>query len=148
MFLQGKFNLTITQFDVCKGPKQKDCAVLQAGISNYHSLYIDLNVLQRISPSKGKIVAYSNGKEFLRLQVKKPCDHLFLRPLFNSIMNITKDCYVIKGHYKYSIDILSIAQSYFGGTFILGNWTFKSVFYSDVCNLSCANIYVVMSPLK
>ncbi|CAH0702308.1 unnamed protein product [Spodoptera exigua] len=97
---------------------------------------------------KGKIVAVTNGKEFLRLQVKKPCEHLFLRPLFSSLMNVTKDCFVVKGHYKFHVDILGIAQSYFGGTFVFGNWTFKSLFYNEACNFSCANIQVILSPKK
>ncbi|XP_035434285.2 uncharacterized protein LOC118265492 [Spodoptera frugiperda] len=145
----GTFNLTITQFDICKGPKQKDCAHSTASISNTStSLIYEIDVLQNVSPTKGKIVAVTNSKEFLRLQVKKPCEHLFLRPLFSSLMNVTKDCYVVKGHYKFQVDILAIAQSYFGGTFVFGNWTFKSLFYNDACNFSCANIQVVMSPKK
>lgn len=45
---------------------------------------------------QGKIVAMSNGKEFLRLQMKKPCDHLFMRPLLQQLMNVTQDCVILK----------------------------------------------------
>ncbi|XP_075974095.1 uncharacterized protein LOC142975245 [Anticarsia gemmatalis] len=142
----GAFNLSITQFDVCKGPKQKDCAHASATISSYNTLMYKITVTRNIIPSKGKIIASSNGKEFLRLQVKKTCEHLFLKPLLGALMNLTDNCLVQKGHYEFSIDIETIAKSYFGGTFVFGNWTFKSVFYGDDCNLSCSIIKVEMAP--
>lgn len=44
-------------------------------------------------------MAMANGKEFLRLQVKKTCEHLFLRPLLGAMLNITADCVVLKVWY-------------------------------------------------
>ncbi|KAF9410935.1 hypothetical protein HW555_010133 [Spodoptera exigua] len=117
-------------------------------VCNMHCGLLCLSMTPTKSNVNGKIVAVTNGKEFLRLQVKKPCEHLFLRPLFSSLMNVTKDCFVVKGHYKFHVDILGIAQSYFGGTFVFGNWTFKSLFYNEACNFSCANIQVILSPKK
>ncbi|XP_026732750.1 uncharacterized protein LOC113497404 [Trichoplusia ni] len=144
----GKFNLTITEFQLCKGPKQKDCAISKAVVVNGSTVEYDLNVLQNMSPTKGKITAISKGKEFLRLHVKKPCEHLFLWPLIRTLMNVTKDCVVVKGHYKYTLDIEAITHQYFGGTFLFGTWNFKSMFYSDMCNFSCANIQVMLLPVN
>lgn len=45
---------------------------------------------------QGKIVAITNGKEYLRFQMKKPCEHLFLKPILYSVFNITKDCVILK----------------------------------------------------
>lgn len=55
MNLQGKFNLTITEFQLCKGPKQKDCAISKAVVVNGSTVEYDLDVLQNISPTKVSI---------------------------------------------------------------------------------------------
>lgn len=49
---QGTFNLTITEFEMCKGPKQKDCTIPKASINNSSSLDFDLIVLQNVTPTK------------------------------------------------------------------------------------------------
>ncbi|XP_068632620.1 uncharacterized protein [Battus philenor] len=115
-------------------------------MENGVNLYYDIKIKENVTPNRGKIVAMANGKPLVRLQMKKPCDHLFLGPLFQSILNVTKECVFIKGHYTFNIDIEKIAQKYYGGMFLYGNITFKSVFYSDACNFSCTVVSVTFIP--
>ncbi|XP_035433909.2 uncharacterized protein LOC118265218 [Spodoptera frugiperda] len=138
----GTFNLTLTGADKCRGPKHKDCATMQVEISDHNILYYDVNVTQNVILTKGKIIAMTKGKEYIRFQLKKPCEHLFLKPILYAIYNITKDCAISKGRYQYNVDVQKITQSYYGGNFLLGNWTFRSLFYSDECNFYCLDIKV------
>ncbi|KAJ0175714.1 hypothetical protein K1T71_008873 [Dendrolimus kikuchii] len=142
----GSFDLLVTKFEYCKGPKRRDCSHAIVKLNNNSIISFDLTVEENTTPTKGKIIAISNGKEFLRLQMKKPCDHLFMRPLLQQLMNVTQDCVIVKGHYKFKVDIQDIAQKYYAGSFLYGNWTFKSMFYNEECNFSCAVVEVLLSP--
>ncbi|KPJ11227.1 hypothetical protein RR48_14866 [Papilio machaon] len=110
------------------------------------NLYYDIEIKENVIPNRGKIVASANGKQLVRLQMKKPCDHLFLGPLFQSILNVTQDCVFVKGHYTFNLDIEEVAQKYYGGMFLYGDMIFKSVFYSDMCNFSCTVVSVTFTP--
>ncbi|KAI8422638.1 hypothetical protein MSG28_006417 [Choristoneura fumiferana] len=88
--------MLITKFDVCTGPRNKDCTVLNATILGGGNLNVDVKVKQNCNPSKAKILVISNGKELVRLQMNKPCDHLFLRPLLESLFTVTKNCVILK----------------------------------------------------
>ncbi|CAG4973992.1 unnamed protein product [Parnassius apollo] len=142
----GTFKLNVTSLVTCKGPKRKDCCEVTTWMQDGVTMFYDITVKEDIMPTKGKIVAMVNGKPLIRLQMKKPCDHLFLKPLFMSLLNVTKDCVFVKGHYKFILDIEDVAQKYYGGMFLYGNMTFKSVFYSDHCNLSCTVVSVTFTP--
>ncbi|XP_032515096.2 uncharacterized protein LOC116768473 [Danaus plexippus] len=107
---------------------------------------MSLDINKDFVPNRGKIEAMMNDKPFIRLQMKKPCDHLFMRPLFQAILNVGPNCLVKKGKYNLNIDIQEVATKYYGGMFIYGNLSFKSVFYNDECNLSCTVIEVNFSP--
>ncbi|XP_047019825.1 uncharacterized protein LOC124630134 [Helicoverpa zea] len=140
----GSFNLTVTGVDICKGPKHKDCSSMTVQLTEHNLLKYDINVTQTLLITKGKIMAIQAGREHLRLHMKKPCEHLFLRPIFQTFFNVTKDCAVLKGRYQYNVDVQKITQSYYGGNFLLGNFIFKSMFYSDDCNFYCAGVKVTL----
>ncbi|XP_037298274.1 uncharacterized protein LOC115443919 [Manduca sexta] len=142
----GSFKLSINKFEQCKGPKRLDCCVASGEIINGSTIVYDIIVQQNVSPTKGKIVAMTKDKQFLRLQMKKPCEHLFLRPLFHTMLNVSKNCVIMKGHYNFKIDIQEVAQKYYDGSFLFGHWTFKSIFYNDECNFSCTVVEVEFSP--
>ncbi|XP_050665069.1 uncharacterized protein LOC126965480 [Leptidea sinapis] len=146
--MQGKFSLQITKLEICKGPKQKSCCDVRAEIENGVNLAYDIVIKQDVVPTRGKVEATINGSPFVRLQMKKPCDHLFMKPLFQSMLNVTQNCVFVKGHYFIHIDIEKVAEKYYGGEFVYGNLTFKSVFYNEQCNFSCTVIQVEMSPKK
>ncbi|KPI92729.1 hypothetical protein RR46_13950 [Papilio xuthus] len=133
----GLFTLKVTDLDTCKGPKRRDCSIITARMENGVNLFYDIDIKENVIPNRGKIVASANGKQLVRLQMKKPCDHLFMGPLFQSILN---------GHYAFNIDLEKVAQKYYGGMFLYGDMTFKSVFYSDDCNFSCTVVSVTFTP--
>ncbi|CAK1600820.1 unnamed protein product [Parnassius mnemosyne] len=110
------------------------------------NMFYDIIVKEDVTLSQVKMVVISNGKPLVRLQMKKPCDHLFLKPLFVSLLNATKDCVILKGHYKINLDIQNTAQKYYGGMFLYGNLTFKAIFYSDNCNFSCVLMSTTLTP--
>ncbi|XP_062527589.1 uncharacterized protein LOC134199900 [Bombyx mori] len=82
----------------------------------------------------GKIVATSNGKEVMRLQMNKPCDHLFIRPILKTKLNATSQCVILKGQYTFKLDYEDLFESYYAGSFVYGNWTFKATVYGNHCN--------------
>ncbi|KAI8422640.1 hypothetical protein MSG28_006419 [Choristoneura fumiferana] len=88
--------MRLTSFDVCSGPKAKNCTSLRANITSKNVIYADFQVFKTCSPVKGKILSSANGKELTRLQMNKPCEHLFLKPLFTTLFNLTKNCLVLK----------------------------------------------------
>ncbi|XP_039751362.1 uncharacterized protein LOC120627427 [Pararge aegeria] len=145
--LMGEFILKITNLEVCKGPKQTDCNDMSARLENGTTLLLNVHVKEDVIPNRGKVEAMLNNKPLLRLQMKNPCDHLFMKPLFQRIYNVT-NCQFKKGHYNLSINIEDVAQRYYGGMFIYGTYTFKSVFYNDQCNFSCVTLEVTFSPKK
>lgn len=54
----------------------------------------------------------------------------------------------LQGNYHYKVDLEDIAQKYYGGAFLYGSWSFKSIFYNDECNFSCAVTGVDFVPKK
>ncbi|XP_059046567.1 uncharacterized protein LOC131842089 [Achroia grisella] len=133
---------------MCKGPKSKECGIWKYDLLNETYLSFEVNITQNVPSLKVKIIMSSNGKVMFRLQSNKLCDHLYLRPLLESFFNVTQDCIIQKGYYVFAADIENIAQTYYGGSFIYGNLTFKSVFNNNDCNLSCGLISVNLYPKK
>ncbi|XP_038214611.1 uncharacterized protein LOC119834342, partial [Zerene cesonia] len=144
----GEFSLKVKHVDLCKGPKRKDCCEISASLENEVNLLYDIVIKEDVIPTRGKIVATINGQPLIRLQMKKPCDHLFMKPLFQAILNVTQQCVFIKGTYHLSINLENVAQKYYGGMFLFGNLTFKSMFYNDQCNFSCTVVQVEFVPKK
>ncbi|XP_045768672.1 uncharacterized protein LOC123869716 [Maniola jurtina] len=142
----GEFILKITDLEVCKGPKRKDCINMTARLENGTNLLIDAQLKENVIPTRGKVEAMMNNKPLLRLQMKKPCDHLFMKPLFQQIYNVSQNCEFKKGDYNLKVDIEDVAKKYYSGMFIYGKYTFKSVFYNDECNFSCVILAVTFSP--
>ncbi|XP_031762862.1 uncharacterized protein LOC116412646 [Galleria mellonella] len=133
---------------MCKGPKSKNCSVWSYRLVNETYLTFESNITESVPSLKVKIIMSSNDKVMFRLQTNKMCEHLYLRPLLESFFNVTRECIIQKGRYFFAADIEKIAQNYYGGSFIYGNLTFKSVFNNNVCNLSCAIIHVNLYPKK
>ncbi|XP_050561893.1 uncharacterized protein LOC118265217 [Spodoptera frugiperda] len=98
-----------------------------------------------MSPNKAKVFAISNGNEMMRLQLSKPCENLFVNPILTNLVNLTKNCIVKKGHYKFSLNYEEILRAYYGGLHLYGLYTFKSILYGDQCNFSCTIIEVQIS---
>ncbi|XP_045494826.1 uncharacterized protein LOC123693680, partial [Colias croceus] len=147
--LTGEFSLHVKEVELCKGPKRKDCCVISAKMSTDEvNLLYDIVIKKDVIPTRGKVVATINGQPLIRLQMKNPCDHLFMKPLFQAILNVTQQCVFVKGTYHLSINIENVAQKYYGGMFLYGNLTFKSMFYNDECNFSCTVIQVEFKPKK
>ncbi|GBP86046.1 hypothetical protein EVAR_68525_1 [Eumeta japonica] len=171
----GEFDLKIVRALTCKGPKVKNCAsvgidlwpdgkgmvmnikvvesfspqVVRAELQNTNQKYMfRFALVENCGCPVSKVTAVSNGKQLVRLQMNNPCEHLFLRPLLESIFNVTKHCIIKTGTYKYEINIEKTAKEYFGGSFVYGELTFKSAMYSRDCNLSCVNLDVSMYPAK
>ncbi|XP_047530445.1 uncharacterized protein LOC125066421 [Vanessa atalanta] len=144
----GEFSLKIIKFNVCKGPKRIDCTNLTTSILNETNLIINLEIKKNLTVNRGKIVSLVNNKPLVRLQMKNPCDHLFMKTMFQTILNITQNCIFIKSKKFLNVDIDEIAKNYYGGMFLYGNITFKSVFYNDECNFSCTVAEVALSPRK
>ncbi|KAF9410931.1 hypothetical protein HW555_009120, partial [Spodoptera exigua] len=92
-----------------------------------------------------KVFAISNGNEFLRLQLNKPCNNLFINPMLTSLFNLTSNCIIKKGHYNFVINFEEILRAYYGGMHLYGLYSFKSIFYGDQCNFSCTVIEVQIS---
>ncbi|XP_063546734.1 uncharacterized protein LOC134754141 [Cydia strobilella] len=144
----GPFQLHISKFDVCQGPKNKNCTYLAPSgtvISN-GKLVTNVTVLENTTPSKGKILALSNGKELLRLQMNNPCEHLFLRPLLEKMFKVSKNCMILKGDYNIKINVQEMVDDYFGGKFFYGDMSFKTIFYGNDCNFSCSNLFLTIIP--
>ncbi|XP_073949044.1 uncharacterized protein [Choristoneura fumiferana] len=133
--------MRLTSFDVCSGPKAKNCTSLRANITSKNVIYADFQVFKTCSPVKGKILSSANGKELTRLQMNKPCEHLFLKPLFTTLFNLTKNCLVLKGDYSKKIDIGHLFNSYFASSFFYGNVSIRSHFYNDECNFAISSLY-------
>ncbi|KAI5636169.1 hypothetical protein NE865_11149 [Phthorimaea operculella] len=141
----GEFDLSVERFEPCRGPK-RSCSVVKAKIIDASKVSYDMVVTQNMRLTKSKITASANGKQLLRLQTKNPCDHLFFKPLLQSMINVTGNCDVHKGHYNFYVDVGEIARTYYHGAFIYGKITFKSVFFNNECNLSCTVVKVTLSP--
>ncbi|XP_026315744.1 uncharacterized protein LOC113227087 [Hyposmocoma kahamanoa] len=142
----GYFDLLITKFERCNGPKRLNCANFSADIQDGRTILYDMNVTENVKPSKGKIVVMANQKQLVRLQMDHPCEHLFLKPIMFMILNVTQNCVISKGRYTSVVDIEKIAQAYYGGKFFYGTITFIATFYNNKCNLSCAKVKVIFSP--
>ncbi|XP_072938833.1 uncharacterized protein [Epargyreus clarus] len=115
-------------------------------MENAVTVIYNIQILENVTPSKGKIIAMANDKPLVRLQMKKPCDHLFMGPLIRAMLNVSQNCVFKKGNYSLNINIEEVAQKYYGGSFLYGNLTFRSVFYTDDCNFSCAVVQVDIFP--
>ncbi|XP_022113683.2 uncharacterized protein LOC110992254 [Pieris rapae] len=142
----GTFSVHVKDFQLCKGPKRRDCCDIKAKMLNDVDLSYDIVIKEDIIPTRGKVYASVNGKSVIRLQMKKPCDHLFMKPLFQALLNVTDDCTFRKGKHHIQVNLDTVAQKYYGGMFLYGNITFKSVYYNDKCNLSCSVLQVELLP--
>ncbi|PZC83673.1 hypothetical protein B5X24_HaOG207200 [Helicoverpa armigera] len=142
----GEFDVKMTNIEICNGPKRRTCADFSFEIVNDVILKSEMNVKEDMKTVKGKIVGTLNGKELLRVQVKNLCDHIFLKPVIQSILNNSDHCSVSKGHYQFSVDMQTIARRFYGGKFIYGDWAFKWIFHAEYCNFQCATLYLTMSP--
>ncbi|XP_047984700.1 uncharacterized protein LOC125225164 [Leguminivora glycinivorella] len=110
-------------------------------------IVVTFNVTKTLTLTKGKIVMFAVDKE-IRLQIGNPCKHIFVKPIFETLFNVTKKCQIEKGLYQRDVDLEDYITSYFGGSFFYGNVTFKSTFYSDECNFTCSNVGVELTPKK
>ncbi|XP_050346927.1 uncharacterized protein LOC126771215 [Nymphalis io] len=144
----GEFSLKIIKFDVCKGPKRRDCTNLTANVHNETNLIINLEIKENVTINRGKIVSMINNKPLVRLQMKNPCDHLFMKAMFLTIFNVSRNCGFTKSNHVLNVDIAEVAKNYYGGMFLYGNITFKSAFYNDECNFSCTVVEVNLFPKK
>ncbi|XP_047992739.1 uncharacterized protein LOC125231312 [Leguminivora glycinivorella] len=119
----GPFQLHLTKFDACPGPKIKNCTYLDPSGTEIETgiLVTKVTVLENTTPSKGKLLVLSNGKELLRLQMTNPCKHLFLRPLLEKMFKVSKNCLILKGNYTIKLNVEEMVESYFGGKFFYGN---------------------------
>ncbi|CAF4835677.1 unnamed protein product [Pieris macdunnoughi] len=142
----GTFSVHVNDLKLCKGPKRRDCCDIKAKMLNDVDLSYDIVIKEDVIPTRGKIFASLNGKNVIRFQMKKPCDHLFIKPLFQAILNVTDNCVFRKGNHHLQLNLDTVAQKYYGGMFLYGNMTFKSVFYNDACNLSCTIVQVQLVP--
>ncbi|KAL0881045.1 hypothetical protein ABMA27_002180 [Loxostege sticticalis] len=142
----GKFNLILDKFKTCKGPKRKDCCNISFVIVNQTAVDYDLVLNRPVLITKGKVTARTNGSDFLRLQMRNPCDHLFMKEIMRTTLNATQKCVIKPGHYQMVFDINNIAQTYYGGAFLYGHFTFKSLFMTNDCNLSCTEVEVNFVP--
>ncbi|XP_041984089.1 uncharacterized protein LOC121736768 [Aricia agestis] len=143
---RGKFKLKILRLNLCKGPKRLDCCKISANVVNSTHLDYTIEIVKTNIPNRGKVSITMNKQPLLRLQMKKPCDHLYMKGLFQTILNATQRCEFQKGKYHIDIDIDDVAKAYYGGEFLYGNMTFKSVFYNDECNFSCTEIDANFTP--
>ncbi|XP_059046430.1 uncharacterized protein LOC131842015 [Achroia grisella] len=136
-FIKGKFGIAVTKFELCKGPKIKDCCTWKYRIENENVMTFEAEMTENMPSVKGKILVSTNGKESFRLQMNRLCDHLFVGPLVKTFLNFTNNCIILKGHYDFTVDVEKAAQNYYGGSFIYGNLTFKAAFNNNQCNLFC-----------
>ncbi|XP_047019712.1 uncharacterized protein LOC124630046 [Helicoverpa zea] len=141
----GSFGLVVTKVELCKGPKRKDCSIYRVKLHNNVTINFDVQITENMSPVKGKVLAISKGKEFLRLQISKPCEHIFVKPIITSLFNITNNCIIKKGRYLFTINFEEVLRAYYGGMHFYGLYAFKALFYGDSCNLSCSVIEVMIS---
>ncbi|XP_046962537.1 uncharacterized protein LOC124531980 [Vanessa cardui] len=144
----GEFTLKIINFHICKGPKRIDCTNITSRIHNETNLILNFEIKKNATINRGKIVSMINNKPLVRLQMKNPCDHLFMKTIFQSVFNITQNCLFMKSYQVLNVDIDEVAKKYYGGMFLYGNITFKSIFYNDECNFSCTVAEVSLSPKK
>nr|XP_034826748.1 uncharacterized protein LOC117984233 [Maniola hyperantus] len=133
---------------MCKGPKRYDCCNTAVNIENGKRMLLSMDVKSNVIPNRGKISIMVNGQLLVRMQLKKPCDHIFLKPLIQKLLNATQECEIQKGLYNMSFDIERLAQEYYGGMFFYGNLTFKALIYNDKCNFFCILIEAILSPKK
>ncbi|KAL0831454.1 hypothetical protein ABMA28_002255 [Loxostege sticticalis] len=143
----GKFDLKVSNFVTCKGPKTKNCTEIKTGVLNRTSVRFDILIKQTTKLSKGKILVKSNGKNIIRMQMKSPCEHIFLRSIFEAAYNMS-NCLCPKGRFINDFNIETISRKYYDGSFLYGNITFQTTLHSDVCNFSCTIIDVEMYPKK
>nr|XP_053612631.1 uncharacterized protein LOC128676519 [Plodia interpunctella] len=142
----GKFEIIIDNLEMCKGPKRKDCTIWDMKVDNKRILVYNLTITQNVAPLKVKVVISSNGKELVRLQMARVCENVFMKPLFTSMFNATKQCVIPKGYFHHELDMQEIFQQYYGGEFLLGKAVFRSVINNDDCNFSCSVINVTFAP--
>ncbi|RVE49159.1 hypothetical protein evm_006166 [Chilo suppressalis] len=142
----GNFELTVTEFRQCKGPKSANCTYIHIDVASNSSVLHNVTVLKPMKLKKGKITIKINGKTFLRFLMNSPCTHLFLKQIFIAAYQMTKDCLIKKGNYPMFFDIRKLANEYYGGNFIYGNLTFETVLTGDDCNFSCTYLDVMMAP--
>ncbi|KAL0881043.1 hypothetical protein ABMA27_002178 [Loxostege sticticalis] len=146
--IDGKFDLRVTKFETCKGPKAKNCSELKTEILNRTTVHIDVVIKETTKLSKGKILVKANGKNIIRMQMKNPCEHIFLRPIFMAAYNMSKNCLCPKGRFINNFNIEGICKKYYDGSFLYGNITIQTILHSDVCNFSCSIVEVEMYPKK
>ncbi|KAL0831453.1 hypothetical protein ABMA28_002254 [Loxostege sticticalis] len=144
--IDGKFDLRVTNVGVCKGPKAKNCTELKTGVLNRTTIYSDLLIKETTKLSKGKILIKANGKNVIRIQMKSPCHHIFLRSLFMAAYNMSQNCLCPKGRFINNFNIEGICKKYYDGSFLYGNITIQTILHSDVCNFSCSIVEVEMYP--
>ncbi|XP_026732751.1 uncharacterized protein LOC113497405 [Trichoplusia ni] len=133
----------------------------------------DLLVKETVALTVGKITAIRNKQETnqLAFQMKKPCDHYFIREMFKRFLKVTDDCVVKKvimslclywycttlhhyililslfqGNYHIQLNIESTVRRIYGHKFMYGNWSFKSLFYDENCNMHCSTMNFTVSP--
>ncbi|XP_063823043.1 uncharacterized protein LOC135072968 [Ostrinia nubilalis] len=144
----GKFNLRLDVFEGCKGPKTNDCCNITIHRINQTAVDYDVRLNRPMTLTKGKVTARSNGSDFFRLQLKNPCNHIFMKSILQTALNITRTCVINPGHYHMIADINNIAQSYYGGSFLFGTFHFRSLFLAEDCNFSCTDVVVTFVPKK
>ncbi|XP_045768452.1 uncharacterized protein LOC123869516 [Maniola jurtina] len=142
----GSFNYNVSNIVMCKGPKRYDCCNTAVKIENGKRMLLSVDVKSNVIPNRGKISITVNGQLLVRMQLKKPCNNIFLKPLIQKLLNVTQECEIQQGLYNMSFDIERLAQEYYGGMFFYGNLTFKSLIYNDNCNFFCMLIEAILSP--
>ncbi|CAH2232925.1 jg12428 [Pararge aegeria aegeria] len=109
-FKKGKFTLQLSEISMCKGPKRSECSNNNARIENRSHMLINMDVQKNVIPTRGKVLVLLNGQTLVRLQMKKPCDHVFLKPVFQKLLNVTQYCEFAKGEFILKITNLEVCK--------------------------------------
>ncbi|KAF9815460.1 hypothetical protein SFRURICE_017417 [Spodoptera frugiperda] len=146
---KGEFDLKLTKYEDCTGPKRKTCVGSTVKIHNDVTLALDFTIKENMKAVKGKIIGWMNkNNPLLRVSIRDLCEHIFFRALLANILNNSDQCAFNKGRYQFTVDIQKVSRSFYGSKYMYGNWTFQWIFYSDVCNLHCGLLNLSMTPTK
>ncbi|XP_026732859.1 uncharacterized protein LOC113497492 [Trichoplusia ni] len=130
----------LSRFEACKGPKRKNCTDLKVSLTDEYTMYFDLRVKENVALTWGRVKTIKNKQDSngINLQMKKPCDHFFVRQSLKKNLKVTDDCILKKGHYIVSESIKDTYRNYSPTSeYNLGYMEFQVLFIGSQCNVMC-----------
>ncbi|XP_045447553.1 uncharacterized protein LOC123655844 [Melitaea cinxia] len=142
----GPYDVSWTQYNMCKGPKSKNDTVIFTNITNdggHYIAYYNLTFLDDVKFTDVKIWVYTltnNRKNLLwTYKITDPCKHFAIASVVFTYLK-TNSCFIKKGSYVFSIPFEELTYAFFGSSFFYGDYSLKSLGTSKQGNIMCLTL--------